>query len=1697
MKNLKLITFVIYIILICSRFTPVKAANYYFSWSSGDDARTAAQAQNPASPWRSLLKLNAIFSSLRPGDAVYFKRGDVFEGAINITASGSNGNPIVLAAYGTGNNPMISGLTFLSGWSLSGNNIWETTTSFTQSGVNVVLLNGTLQPIGRYPNSNEANSGYLTIESYSGSSSITDNQLPSFPNWNGGDVVIRKNHWVLDRNKITGHNGNTINYSSESGYYASNNYGYFIQNHPKTLNQNGEWYYDGSSKKLGVYSTTGSPSFVEASNVNTLVTVTNQNNITFQDITFKGSNQNAFELSNTQGVQILTCDILFSGADAVLALGCNNLHVEGCTIYHTNNCALELRNSWGAIIKNNQIKCTGIFAGMGKGDSGSYEAILMDGDNEVVELNTIDSTGYIPITFRGNVNFIKNNFISNYNLVKDDGGGIYTWNNIAGAPPTYGSKIIGNILLNGIGAKEGTDDLSYGASNGIYMDDNTAGVEITGNTVANCGLYGLYVHNGHELTISNNTFYNSSSQLVLAHDNYAAYAPIRNVSMTNNIFFSKDNSQLVAEFKTPDNDIANFGTFNNNFYCRPAYESYVINTSYQSDGTNLDLTEWKALYGKDAASTKFPVSASSYDHIRFEYNASATSKNISLDGSYVDARSNVYNGNINLAPFSSAVLVKQAGATSLCPGTGSITREQWNTINGDLTVVPWQTTPTKTTVLTGALETSTIGDAFGSRIRGFICPPQTGPYTFWIAGDDITELWLSTDDNPANKKKIANLSSWTTFRNWNKSPSQKSGQINLQAGQHYYIEVLQKEGNGGDHVSVAWQLPDGSFEGPIAGTRLSPSAVSSTMQNQAIDFPALPNSLLSAGPATLTATASSALPVSFFIVSGPATIVGNIVTPTAAGTIIIKASQSGNAQYNPAPDVVQNLIVESAGAGGQCAATGSILREQWNGISGNDVSQIPIATPPSSTSQLTLFEGPRDIANNYGSRIRGYICPPQSGNYIFWIAGDDGTELWLSTNESPSNKIKIAYSLNWTSFREWNKYASQKSASVYLQAGQKYYIEALQKESGGGDHLSVAWQLPDGVMEAPIAGSRLLPYSGATISLLDQSINFAPLPNFMLGQAPLTLVATASSALPVSFSVVSGPATISGNLLTPTGTGIVVIKATQAGNAQYNPAAEITQQLLIVITVQCAATGSLLREQWNNIPGNDVVQIPQSSPPSSSGQITSFEGPQDVANNYGSRIRGYICPPLTGNYTFYIAGDDGTELWLSTNESPSNKIKIAYSLSWTNFRDWNRYASQKSMPVYLQAGQKYYVEALQKEGGGGDHVSIAWQMPDGVFEGPISGSRLSPFAVTTALLNQTINFPSLQNITLGSSPVTLSAAASSGLSVSFSIVSGPATIAGNMVTPTGLGTVVIKASQTGNALYNAAPDVLQNLVVLPSLQTCSATGSILREQWDGIDGNDVWQIPQSSAPSSTSQLTLFEGPDNFADHYGSRIRGYICPPQSGNYVFYISGDDATELWLSTNENPSNKIKIAYSLSWTNFRDWNRYASQKSASVYLEAGQKYYIEALQKEGNGGDHLSVAWQLPDGVMEAPIAGSRLSPFQLNDNNNQNGKTAMASQTINNLNGTATQQVAKERSVVKAFPNPFKTGTVVAITPAETGLAAVDVYDISGRKLHSLFSGNMQAGISKQFRFEGSNLSSGIYFVRYTSIKGAMNYKVILNK
>ena len=130
----------------------------------------------------------------------------------------------------------------------------------------------------------------------------------------------------------------------------------------------------------------------------------------------------------------------------------------------------------------------------------------------------------------------------------------------------------------------------------------------------------------------------------------------------------------------------------------------------------------------------------------------------------------------------------------------------------------------------------------------------------------------------------------------------------------------------------------------------------------------------------------------------------------------------------------------------------------------------------------------------------------------------------------------------------------------------------------------------------------------------------------------------------------------------------------------------------------------------------------------------SFEGRVAWNTNYGTHVRGYLYPPQTGEYTFFIASNDNSQLWLSTDEDPANKVYLAGvwdgGFGYCNTRQWTKYPSEQKTdaPIRLEAGKRYYIEALQTDGAGPDNISVGWGGP-GIGAGPIviDGQYLAPF----------------------------------------------------------------------------------------------------------------------------------------------------------------------------------------------------------------------------------------------------------------------------------------------------------------------------------------------------------------------------------
>ncbi len=270
---------------------------------------------------------------------------------------------------------------------------------------------------------------------------------------------------------------------------------------------------------------------------------------------------------------------------------------------------------------------------------------------------------------------------------------------------------------------------------------------------------------------------------------------------------------------------------------------------------------------------------------------------------------------------------------------------------------------------------------------------------------------------------------------------------------------------------------------PLSGTRNSITRTFTVNVSDTPDSPLVAGKLFTATSAmssgTVLGTATATLDPSRTLSSWTITA-GNgsgIFAINAAGQVTL---QTPGSLGSPAAYQLTLRATDSAGQSGYgqviVYANGSlgVREERWTG-------QV-ISGSPGYTGYLSSFTSTSGVADNYIRRLSGWLLPPSSGFYTFWIASDDGSTLSLGTGATSASKAAIASVSGYTGFQSWDEKTSQKSTTMFLTGGKPYYIEAIQNEGGGGDHVAVAWEGP-GITRQVITGTALLPAApGVTIS---------------------------------------------------------------------------------------------------------------------------------------------------------------------------------------------------------------------------------------------------------------------------------------------------------------------------------------------------------------------------------------------------------------------------------------------------------------------------------------------------------------------------------------------------------------------------------------------------------------------------------------
>jgi alpha-tubulin suppressor-like RCC1 family protein len=163
-----------------------------------------------------------------------------------------------------------------------------------------------------------------------------------------------------------------------------------------------------------------------------------------------------------------------------------------------------------------------------------------------------------------------------------------------------------------------------------------------------------------------------------------------------------------------------------------------------------------------------------------------------------------------------------------------------------------------------------------------------------------------------------------------------------------------------------------------------------------------------------------------------------------------------------------------------------------------------------------------------------------------------------------------------------------------------------------------------------------------TVAKADQSITFAALPNRLLGDPPFALSATAGSGLPVTFSLVSGPASLSGSTLTMTNGGVVTVRAAQAGNANFNAAPNVDRSFTVFTNPPPAVTLASPAHRQSFKLGVAVALSASAVDPQAEAvtNLTVFANNAPIGSANGGTFTGSWMPPSAGLYTLRAEARD-------------------------------------------------------------------------------------------------------------------------------------------------------------------------------------------------------------------------------------------------------------------------------------------------------------------------------------------------------------------------------------------------------------------------------------------------------------------------
>ena len=615
--------------------------------------------------------------------------------------------------------------------------------------------------------------------------------------------------------------------------------------------------------------------------------------------------------------------------------------------------------------------------------------------------------------------------------------------------------------------------------------------------------------------------------------------------------------------------------------------------------------------------------------------------------------------------------------------------------------------------------------------------------------------------------------------------------------------------------------------------------------NQTINFPNPGAQVFNVTPVTLTATATSLLTVTYTSTTpGVCSVAGTSVTKITIGTCTINADQAGDGNYNPAPQVPQSFLINPSVPGAPI---------------------IGVATPGNTTASIT-FTPP---ASNGGSPITGYtmtcnaVVTPGPGSPIVVPGLTNGTLYTCTVTATniagtgpPSGPVTVTptaapvaptiTSANATTFtyNTAGTFTVTTAGTMPITISRTGALPAGVSFVDNGDGTGTLAGTPTAVGAFPLtftAANGTPPNGGQaftlTVSKASQTINFPNPGAQVFNVTPVTLTATATSLLAVTYtSTTPAVCSVAGVLVTKITIGTCTINADQAGNANYTAAPQVPQSFLINPSVPGAPIIGVAT------PGNTNATIAFTPPASNGGSpITGYTMTCNavVTPGPGSPI---VVPGLT-NGTLYtctvtatnIAGTgppSGPVTVTPTAAPVAPTITSANATTFTyNTAGTFTVTTAGTAPITISRTGALPAGVGFVDNGNGTGTLSGTPTAVGTFPLTFTAANGTPpnggqaFTLTVSKASQTINFPNPGAQVFNATKVTLTATATSLLAVTYtSATPAVCSVAGVLVTKITIGTCTINADQAGNGNYTAAPQVPQSFLINPSVPGAPTIG---------------------------------------------------------------------------------------------------------------------------------------------------------------------------------------------------------------------------------------------------------------------------------